>query len=90
MFLHQTDFGSVAPATPAHDHATQPAWPAHGHDPAPPFDTLQGVCKEEAINLLRRFYMQENPNAPDAKKKTRRELKLLALPGGSVLEQIPP
>lgn len=56
-------------------------WPDHGHLPAPPFRTVTGVCREEAINLLRRFYMQENPHAPDSKKKTRRELKLLALPG---------
>jgi hypothetical protein len=50
---------------------------------------VQGVCKEEAINLLRRFYMQENPNAPEAKKKTRRELKLLELPQPMVADDRP-
>jgi hypothetical protein len=53
--------------------------------PAAPFTTLPGVCREEAINLLRRFYLQENPHAPDAKKKMRRGLKLLELPEGPVL-----
>lgn len=53
--------------------------------PAAPFTALPGVCREEAINLLRRFYMQENPHAPDAKKKMRRGLKLLELPKGPAL-----
>ena len=33
--------------------------------------------KEHAINLLRRFYVQDNPNAPDTRRKTGRELRLL-------------
>ena len=36
-----------------------------------------GVCKEAAVNLLRRFYVQVNPEAPAPRQKKARELKLL-------------
>ncbi|KAG0145083.1 hypothetical protein CROQUDRAFT_659169 [Cronartium quercuum f. sp. fusiforme G11] len=40
-----------------------------------PFVALGGYRREEAIMLLRRFYITENTNAPVPKKKTNRVLK---------------
>jgi tRNA-specific adenosine deaminase 2 len=39
------------------------------------FEAVGGYYREEAIMLLRRFYMSENQNAPNPKKKTTRVLK---------------
>ncbi|KAK4493812.1 hypothetical protein PRZ48_014997 [Zasmidium cellare] len=39
-----------------------------------------GLFREEAIMLLRRFYVQENEKAPDPKPKKNRELKTEILP----------
>ena len=36
-----------------------------------------GLRREHAVNLLRRFYVQDNPHAPDPRRKTGRELRLL-------------
>jgi len=41
----------------------------------PPFMAVGGYYREEAIMLLRRFYLSENQNAPNPKKKTTRVLK---------------
>ena len=40
-------------------------------DPLPgkPFDSLSGIYAEHAIDLLQRFYLQTNPNAPSPKIK---------------------
>ncbi|MBW0488633.1 hypothetical protein O181_028348 [Austropuccinia psidii MF-1] len=40
-----------------------------------PFKALGGYRREEAIMLLRKFYITENSNAPTPKKKTNRVLK---------------
>jgi tRNA-specific adenosine deaminase 2 len=39
-----------------------------------------GIYREEAIMLLRRFYVQENEKAPDPKGKKERVLKTEILP----------
>ncbi|KAI9885330.1 MAG: hypothetical protein M1823_002875 [Watsoniomyces obsoletus] len=41
----------------------------------PPFPVYGGLFQHEAIMLLRRFYIQENENAPEPKPKKNRELK---------------
>eukprot|EP00055_Hartaetosiga_balthica_P015434 m.91124 g.91124 ORF g.91124 m.91124 type:complete len:286 (+) comp8864_c0_seq2:46-903(+) len=38
---------------------------------------VSGPGRVSAINLLKLFYVNENPNAPQPKRKTRRELKLV-------------
>jgi tRNA-specific adenosine deaminase 2 len=40
-----------------------------------PFEAVGGFYREEAIMMLRRFYMSENQNAPNPKKKASRVLK---------------
>ena len=45
------------------------AYPVHG-----------GIFREEAIMLLRKFYVQENEKAPEPKQKRTRELKTEILP----------
>ena len=37
--------------------------------PAEPFQCVSGVFAEQAIDLLQRFYLQRNPNAPNPKVK---------------------
>ena len=39
------------------------------HLPCQPFHVLSGVYAEQAIDLLQRFYLQTNPNAPKPKVK---------------------
>ncbi|KAF1815145.1 cytidine deaminase-like protein [Eremomyces bilateralis CBS 781.70] len=46
----------------------------------PPLEVRGGLYREEAIMLLRRFYVQENVKAPDPKQKKTRELKTEILP----------
>ncbi|KAM0714382.1 hypothetical protein Q7P37_010169 [Cladosporium fusiforme] len=46
----------------------------------PPFPVYGGLFREEAIMLLRRFYVQENDKAPEPKPKKNRELKTEILP----------
>ncbi|KAI5851411.1 cytidine deaminase-like protein [Morchella snyderi] len=46
------------------------------------FECLGGVFREEAIVLLRRFYVQENARAPRPAAKGGRELKLVVEPLG--------
>ena len=41
---------------------------------APPYPAFGGLLREEAIILLRRFYVQENQKAPDPRVKRNREL----------------
>ncbi|KAF2147707.1 cytidine deaminase-like protein, partial [Myriangium duriaei CBS 260.36] len=41
----------------------------------PPYPVYGGIFREEAIMLLRRFYVQENEKAPEPKPKKNRELK---------------
>ncbi|KAI0299771.1 cytidine deaminase-like protein [Multifurca ochricompacta] len=45
------------------------------HPKHPPFDATDGYCREEAIMILRRFYITENTNAPTPRSKTNRVLK---------------
>ncbi|KAI9719696.1 MAG: tRNA(adenine34) deaminase [Chrysothrix sp. TS-e1954] len=40
-----------------------------------PLQVFSGICKDEAILLLRKFYLQENHNAPEPNKKKDRVLK---------------
>ena len=49
-------------------------------DPGPGGTYLSygGLCPKEAINLLRRFYIQENERAPSPRSKKDRELNLIA------------
>jgi tRNA-specific adenosine deaminase 2 len=42
-----------------------------------PYPSYGGFYREEAINLLRRFYIQENEKAPQPRPKRQRELNLL-------------
>ncbi|KAK5137506.1 hypothetical protein LTR08_008484 [Meristemomyces frigidus] len=46
----------------------------------PPYPVFGGLFREEAIMLLRKFYVQENNKAPDPKPKKNRELKTEILP----------
>lgn len=43
----------------------------------PPYPSYGGVYRKEAIMLLRRFYIQENENAPNPRAKGNRELKMV-------------
>ncbi|KAF2843624.1 cytidine deaminase-like protein [Patellaria atrata CBS 101060] len=45
-----------------------------------PYPVYGGIFREEAIMLLRRFYVQENEKAPEPKGKKTRELKTEILP----------
>jgi len=45
------------------------------HPKHPPFDATDGYCREEAIMILRRFYVTENTNAPTPRSKTNRVLR---------------
>lgn len=45
-----------------------------------PYPVHGGFFREEAIMLLRKFYVQENDNAPQPKQKRTRELKTVILP----------
>lgn len=51
-------------------------------DPAidPPYHIQGGIFREEAIMLLRRFYVQENEKAPEPHRKKVRQLKTEILP----------
>ncbi|KAI9469276.1 cytidine deaminase-like protein [Coemansia mojavensis] len=40
-----------------------------------PYKAIGGVLKDEAIYMLRKFYVRENTAAPQPKKKTKRVLK---------------
>lgn len=40
-----------------------------------PYPVHGGIFREEAIMLLRKFYVQENVKAPEPKQKGTRELK---------------
>lgn len=42
---------------------------------SPPYEALGGYYREEAIMLLRRFYLTENANAPNPRNKAKRVLK---------------
>jgi len=46
----------------------------------PPYPVYAGLFREEAIMLLRRFYVQQNEKAPEGKQKKLRELKTEILP----------
>jgi tRNA-specific adenosine deaminase 2 len=46
----------------------------------PPLQVHGGIFREEAIMLLRRFYVQENDKAPEPKQKKLRELKTEIVP----------
>jgi tRNA-specific adenosine deaminase 2 len=54
--------GSVLPVNS--DKGLEPGYPSYG-----------GIFRKEAIMLLRRFYIQENENAPNPRAKGNRELK---------------
>ncbi|KAJ5096255.1 APOBEC/CMP deaminase zinc-binding, partial [Penicillium alfredii] len=57
-------FGGTGGVLSLHsDHSIDPSYPVHG-----------GLFKEEAIMLLRRFYIQENEKAPNPRPKKNREL----------------
>ena len=43
-----------------------------------PYPSYGGLYRNEAINLLRRFYIQENEKAPQPRPKRERELNLLS------------
>ncbi|EPQ59676.1 cytidine deaminase-like protein [Gloeophyllum trabeum ATCC 11539] len=45
------------------------------HPKHPAYKATSGYCREEAILILRRFYITENSNAPMPKSKTNRVLK---------------
>ncbi|GAB1742710.1 hypothetical protein NU219Hw_g8422t1 [Hortaea werneckii] len=63
-------FGGCGGVMTVHaDPGLDPAYPVYG-----------GLYREEAIMLLRKFYVQENNKAPDPKPKKNRELKTEILP----------
>ncbi|KAJ1654219.1 tRNA(adenine34) deaminase [Dispira simplex] len=41
----------------------------------PPYSVYSGINKDQAVLLLRKFYLRENTNAPAPKKKSKRILK---------------
>ena len=43
----------------------------------PPYPSYGGLYRKEAIMLLRRFYIQENGNAPNPRAKRNRELNMI-------------
>lgn len=43
----------------------------------PPYPSFGGLYRKEAIMLLRRFYIQENGNAPNPRAKGNRELNVI-------------
>ncbi|TFK28712.1 tRNA specific adenosine deaminase [Coprinopsis marcescibilis] len=45
------------------------------HPAHPPYKATGGYCREEAIMILRRFYVTENTNAPNPRSKANRVLK---------------
>ncbi|SRR6266403_432846 len=48
---------------PIHPNATLVTiWYSLAHPKHPPFDATDGYCREEAIMILRRFYITENTN----------------------------
>lgn len=49
---------------------------------SPGYEAVGGYYREEAIMLLRRFYLTENVNAPNPKSKARRVLKTEIQPPG--------
>ncbi|CAL1714426.1 unnamed protein product [Somion occarium] len=50
------------------------------HPKHPSYEAIGGYCREEAIMVLRRFYITENINAPKPKSKVNRVLKTEVLP----------
>ena len=45
-----------------------------------PFEAVGGIMRDEAVWMLRRFYLTENTKAPKPKNKSRRVLKTDDLP----------
>ncbi|KAK7021150.1 tRNA-specific adenosine deaminase 2 [Favolaschia claudopus] len=50
------------------------------HPSHPPYEAIGGYARDEAILILRRFYVTENSNAPVPKSKANRVLKTEILP----------
>ncbi|KAF2673967.1 cytidine deaminase-like protein [Microthyrium microscopicum] len=46
----------------------------------PPYPAFPGIFRDDAIMLLRKFYIQENEKAPEPKQKKTRELKTEIIP----------
>jgi hypothetical protein len=46
----------------------------------PKYIAVPGIFREDAIMLLRKFYIQENEKAPEPKQKKTRELKTEIIP----------
>ncbi|CAO1626908.1 unnamed protein product [Sympodiomycopsis kandeliae] len=61
-------------------------------DPAlissPPYEAVGGYYREEAIMLLRRFYLTENSNAPNPRNKAKRVLKTEVQPPGVSMHSV--
>ncbi|RMY48483.1 hypothetical protein D0865_08061 [Hortaea werneckii] len=72
-------FGGCGGVMTVHaDPGLDPAYPVYG-----------GLFREEAIMLLRKFYVQENNKAPDPKPKKNRELKTEILPVSTPQDNTP-
>ncbi|KAH7105296.1 tRNA specific adenosine deaminase [Auriculariales sp. MPI-PUGE-AT-0066] len=54
------------------------------HPEHQPYESISGYARDEAIMLLRRFYMTENKNAPTPRSKANRVLKTEIHPAKSV------
>eukprot|EP00730_Choanoeca_flexa_P012970 TRINITY_DN4829_c0_g1_i3.p1 TRINITY_DN4829_c0_g1~~TRINITY_DN4829_c0_g1_i3.p1 ORF type:complete len:183 (+),score=30.94 TRINITY_DN4829_c0_g1_i3:36-584(+) len=63
-------FGGCGSVLSIHNHGASADFPDALH-------VTRGVLPEAAINMLRRFYVQVNPDAPEPRQKKSRELKLL-------------
>eukprot|EP00042_Codosiga_hollandica_P039829 m.336830 g.336830 ORF g.336830 m.336830 type:complete len:161 (+) comp55706_c0_seq9:172-654(+) len=68
-------FGGCGTVLAVHETAF-PQTPLQVFSPQP-LACSEVAGREDAINLLRRFYVQENPSAPEPKRKTGRELHLI-------------
>ena len=67
---HNERFGGTGGVLTIHsDRSVDPPYPVYG-----------GIFREEAIMLLRRFYVQENEKAPEPARKKERVLKTDILP----------
>lgn len=67
---HNERFGGTGGVLNIHsDESVDPKYPVYG-----------GIFREEAIMLLRRFYVQENEKAPEPRGKKERVLKTEILP----------
>lgn len=62
---HNERFGGCGSILSIHDASLESLGPS--------FQCIGGIMKERAVDLLKRFYQGENPNAPEDKRKVKKE-----------------